>query len=659
MKAVLLFLLLLLPTRAFAQALPDPAPDPHVPLRQVLSGSLLVQAGLHRPGDVLRLVDGWSFFSMDGFHTDPRLVGLDPGAGARWSIWIDGQPAGLDLLGVQDLNLLPLDVLEIDSVEVMRGPFVYRGHFIPDGLLHFHTKRPAAAGTRAAGSLWWGNTAGDPGPFRYMRDGLENVDQLGPDLAAAFGLQRRGAGILAAAAVRSHMPTQAAIRRRIQVFSNRGPVNRIGAGRVQASLDAAGGHRLDGQYTGGSHYFFLAPLGRELPVDVHYGAGSAFGHFPVRRQLTVHYRAGLAMNRLATPASQANRFPLDWRLDRLTGSMTLHRAARHSRGEVGVSVEHAVVTVPGGPALPALTSAALSARWDYVGAGTLHPGFGLHLATGADRPAASATFSVRWLPHVRHHATATMAWMERHPAAVHPLWYWAEKGHPLLDRLQVPYTVEGSLRNSRETLLRLAWQSLLPAGSSLTAQVTYRRLHQLAIEEQRLHYDAVDAAFGGPVRLHSGQSGQVVEAEAGATLAPWPWLRQHVFAGVRSAVAGDAAFTAAWATRPAFEARLVSVVTVAPTFSVGGLLVGRSSTTWAAYQEAPPASQGGYRARVPGFWTVDLTAVKGFWGQRLRGDLTVRNLLNRPYHYHPIGADAGLSLTVRLAVQLGRAPDQG
>ena len=99
---------------------------------------------------------------------------------------------------------------------------------------------------------------------------------------------------------------------------------------------------------------------------------------------------------------------------------------------------------------------------------------------------------------------------------------------------------------------------------------------------------------------------------------------------------------------PAVTARTSWTYAPATSFSLNARLAYRSRTGW----PTAGSGEGDVQPEVKPSWTLDLAARKWLWKQRIRGNIIVRNALNRRYRYHPHGETADLSLILHLSIHL-------
>ena len=107
---------------------------------------------------------------------------------------------------------------------------------------------------------------------------------------------------------------------------------------------------------------------------------------------------------------------------------------------------------------------------------------------------------------------------------------------------------------------------------------------------------------------------------------------------LRGITGGDSVYRNVWATVPHHGAR--GTVEYVPVTGLGLWVAAsyRSASRWPDFAAVGLESDGRYRERVGGAFTLDLAIQKLMWDGRLRAHLGVRNVLGASLRYHPAGA---------------------
>ena len=155
--------------------------------REVLTNGMIENSGLFRIGDILQLSTKIRVSSIDGFSWFSNINGLSSFQRQNWVILLDGQRLGINTFDIVNINMLPINITQIDSVEIFTTPQLYQGIFTDYGLIHIHTKN-ISKGKSLALFQSAGNETGDPGPYRNTTFNSPNVERIGSGSAMILNL---------------------------------------------------------------------------------------------------------------------------------------------------------------------------------------------------------------------------------------------------------------------------------------------------------------------------------------------------------------------------------------------------------------------------------------------------------------------------------------
>ena len=330
--------------------------------RTVLSHDDLLREGIHRPGDVLRLADGWHTASVEGFSRRATAAGLSPLDAPQWRVLLDGAEAPIETPSGPELNLLPFSLAQIDSVVITRAPTLAGGDVATGGVIAFYTRRPPR-GVHAHAEGWAGNETGDPGPFYYVGAQSPNIDRIGPHLAA--GVSAAGRRFSAAASFRSdeHHATDAQQIERVYGLYNDARRPRIllrAPHGVLAYHGGAGRAQLSGGYTSLRNLAYLEPAGRETPTHDRY----AYGNLLVGRRWgprSVEFRTSLSALRLSLRPNRRDVW-MDWREQQARAHLAGAWQTGAARLTADLAVSRRELIHGRGPSSAGLVSARLGAE---------------------------------------------------------------------------------------------------------------------------------------------------------------------------------------------------------------------------------------------------------------------------------------------------------
>lgn len=636
-----------------AQPAPTAEEPPHT---QRVDGATLDRAGTIRLSDVFSLLDDWQTYSTDGYtwHAAPNALG--PMQQAGWLLLVDGLPVDVTALGVQNVNVLPLDAADLDRVDATNAPSLQAGRFATRGTLHLHTERPKdGLQVRAGGAA--GNPTGDPGPFRYTRSATPNVDRTGPHASAsvAYGTGTWYARL--AAKTDEHHATNPQLKRRINEYYRPRPRLHHTSVSLIAGVDGSRGrHTLLAGATRFQDFRFFEPAGLEIPTDQRLYLTGLAGDAAVHGTTRVHYHLGLTVSDLDPRANRRGAY-FDWRQDRATGSLELHLGGAPVSGRVGASAD-LYRSATGYP----LTDAEL-VRARLYGSFVLAPDTRWRQKVTAvlSRVEASTGIAGRSTTHVRphpdHRVTLSLSLDRRPFAATNSPWLWVDRGLGF-DALtfhkveHIPIALPSSFAPSTTATADLTWSTTPIESLTFTLSGAYRRFDETTVPAYRMGYNEQTDGFDAQTIVRTNVYGRVVRGAVTAALQGPVALTQRLHYAYTRTPTRDPAFWAAWQPTPWHRLDYTAVWTPISRFSLFARLRYQSSTQWPAYRSASLATAGRYPTTLSSRWLLDVALQKHLWKEHLQVHLSFRNALNQPVRYHPGGASFPLAVFAQITARL-------
>ncbi len=638
---------LLLGALAAGAAHAQPAEAP--PGTRILTADDIEQAGVARLSDLFRLLDDWYGVSVEGFAWDVSANALAPLQEPSWLLLVDHQPVDLRMLDAQNVNLLPISPAEIAYVEVVNAPTMVSGVFAQAGVLHLHTRTPAA-GAALRGTFSARNEVGDPGPYRYTDFATPNIDRIGPTAqgAASFG----GAGWHARVhgVADEHHATDERIRQRVLTLYRGEKAPRLllaGGGLDLGATGRLGRHRLFAAATRFQDLRFFEPLGLEAPTDhylYHVGLG---GDFWPGQPAGLSYRLSYTVHDLDL---RSNRDGLDfnWRQNAFRSHYEVRAGTDRVRGALGLSYDliEGFTGVELGD--PRLILPRAYGRVAFLADPRWQPELTAYVSRAKGQLGYGALATVRVFPAPAQALTLTGSVARQPYAERNRLWYWVTRGYNFFDVRGLDVALPTGFAASTTYTADLAWRLQPSDGFSLTLSAGYRRFDDLTLAAYAFGFDSLSTALPAATSVQGGVSGQATKAGAEVRFRLLPSLEQRLHYAYVRYPAGDDVFFVAWRNQPWHRFSYTARFTPLDRLSLYARLAYRSETLWPAYETAAAASGGRYQAQLPGYWLLDLSAQKRFWGDRLGLSLSLRNFLNEAYRTHPAGAVTNMVFQVRL-----------
>lgn len=621
----LLLLLLVGPDRpdeAVAQA--------HGSGRQVYDRAELEAAGIQRWSDLLGWLEGWSY-TLDGISGGIDADGL-PGAALApagvpaWLVLVNGQRVPVERLGGQLLEFLPVAIAQVDSVEIEPSPGMAGGRFASRGTIRIHARR-APPGPAIRLGYRNGSETRDPGPYLWTEDASPNVDRTGPD---GWGtVSYRGNGWDGEAAIR-YLRNPSTDERLHDEFRTIwfqpftyvwGPSLRVGVDALGGRHELLAGHvdhdgfayaPLSGQFENSQAALTHAGITGDLRFTGELRGRYRLTHSrlgwekrtdlypprPIERRRTSH--ASLEVTRETGPLRLTGGIGVDVRSVEWQGAK---EGERRPEGTAFVEARHR----------PIRTLA-------YSGA--------LALTRVGGRTAPRGTLGFTWNPAANAELSASVAASRVLPG----------EGSGWIDALTVSPKEPRGVPERVLLWSGLTWRRRVGSAVSVAVGGIYGFLDQRAPERRPPRPGTADGASGG----RFGGSA-AVEWKPGSRVR----ARLH-YASIAPLGASEE-LSSALETLPGHLLRGTATYRPFRDVRLHALFHRRSATEWNG-SGAPGAG------RVPPFVRIDLGAEKWFWDERIRAQLTIRNVLDEPERYHPSGAALALRYFVGASVMLPGAP---
>ena len=234
------------------------------------------------------------------------------------------------------------------------------------------------------------------------------------------------------------------------------------------------------------------------------------------------------------------------------------------------------------------------------------------------------------------------------------LWYWSQRGYDLLEENDLNYTIIGDIDKSEQFTIDLIWEYNLNSQLSLETGGSYRFFDGIYLERQDFDFRPEDCSFSSPTRIYADQSGGNLGGHLALAYRPVHQLDHRFFYSYRATIAGDDVFKEVWQSIPTHRASYRLTYTPVQNFLIWGMLSYLSESHWVDYENVDGEfCEFGrvhvrYSATVKGAAVFDLQFKKWFWGRRLQASLLFRNIWDKDFRYHPVGASFDRSFYVQL-----------
>lgn len=608
--------------------------------------------GVLRLPEILRALPSFEVTSIDHRAFSVAPAGHPAQLSGAPAVLIDGIPTPVAVFGSAALDRLPLDLEDVAVVEATSVPGLLAGAFRQWGALDLRTRAPDDDALEVHGSVLAENPTGDPGPLAYADSSAANVDKLGTGYAVGAGWRLGGLSGSAGYRYASDLVTDARLNgRTLSLRDPRDgyPVIRTRAAWAALRLDAPGGGRHDLRVGGSdrSDYLFVAPLGSEVIVRSELRHGGAAGSLPLPASLRWSYTLHAARNRLEGVTDEPRLDP-----DLTITSFGAWTALSLERGPGAVALG---AGLDGESAESRLLAEAVETRIvrsqlaGEIALGRARVGMEVELRRARARTESSLGLHAG-LPLGDRTVARASGWHVRDPAR--PLsdpWTLHGHGYAFLGGAGVEVELAGPETPSRETgaLLEVETSGLGRGSLDLSAGVRASRHQGMVLAEASFELDGHIPRPAGPVSLFRDARAAVVVGSLAATLRPGRGLSASLRYRWSAVTGADVHARAAWMTVPRHRVRQDVIWSPRADLRIGATADVSSATEWPGYEALG-------RAAIPAAVTLGASLDKSLWEERVRLQVSLRNLLGHHTPLHPLGAAPGLSLAIGASARLGR-----
>lgn len=244
--------------------------------KAIITNSELKESGIINISDVFTQLNNWNISTINGYSYNvlPNNLSLNQ----NLIVSIDGQQINLGENEFINLNLIPLTIDQIDTVEVISFPQIFNGQYSQGGMINFKTKKPTEGlSFNVFNSV--GNEVGDPGPYVFTQESTPNVDKLGYLLS--FNLNTRGENWYLRTFIKKeeNYLTDLAIKDRISNVSSETKSSILSASSILNFNAFNGNHNFLFGYTENFDLIFFKNFGYEIPINnnlKHFGLNGSF-----------------------------------------------------------------------------------------------------------------------------------------------------------------------------------------------------------------------------------------------------------------------------------------------------------------------------------------------------------------------------------------------
>ncbi len=618
-----------------------------------ISNHQLINSGIKRLDGIYTLMSDWDAFTLDGYRWYAAANGLSTFQHQGWMLMLDGQRMDINNFNLKNINILPITVNHIDSVETVNHPKIISGEFTASGLISLKTLKPKR-GVSVTGRYSSGNETGDPGPYFYTEHRSSNVEEDGPNLSASieYGSEDIWGRLLFY--TEAYSATDTAMRKRNPQLGWQDFKGRRFSPSLQIGFNAFNGtHNLFFGYSTteiqpfhprtytSNDLIFINPALGDYPAQMVFKHSGLNGNFNLTPASQINYSIKISSNKLYSAKTELNNFI---HLQTNYYSNLQYYSSGIINYFVGVGFDHTEL------------STSYSSEKRGIGLFKTYGGIKFNLFENLISHVGSEVIFTQNKTAIRGYLNnrwqrIKKLWFDLNLSAVYSLpeekndlWYFAENGYDVLDRLNVNYSFKGEREKEFKYTAELDIHYNHSPSLNFQTGLIYRNFNNYFIEEVTGIYNPDSSSFNSFVIANTNSSGSVAGFSIGIKNKIFSSLVHTLDYRFLTSTGGDSSFKNEWKTIPAHKLSYVVIFNPFNSFSLLANLTFLSPVSWSYFPNLEELSRGFYKSNLDERFILDLSVRKWFWNNRLRFNLLFKNILNNELQFHPLGAKFNLSV---------------
>jgi hypothetical protein len=615
------------------------------PTRQIITEQMIKSAGIVSMADIVTLANNWNIYSIDGtsgFYSANSLSSYD-----RQGVitFIDGLRTDVEIFDVQNLNLLPVSVDQVDFVEFVSIPCIYLGNFATSGVIHIHTKNPAP-GLSIQGIHTIGDETGDPGPLVFTEFSSPNVDKLAQ--LFSVGVSSAGDSWFMTAHLKHEetFETDPAVNQRLSYLNNDDNKSKLISYWFKSGANILNGiQQFSIAVTTNNDFFFFKPYGNEIPVKQTFRQFGFNGYSRIA-EFGFNYSAKLSLNE---PGYLTNNKQIyfDFAMNNYSFNLEAYYQAPFFRLTLGAGNDKyssATTSV--------LTDRNNSLRSLYIQAdvnttNNLTQSFGIFATRNYKDYSLKSFLNSLWKVNANHSLFAGFSYMEVLFAEDNNYWVWREKGYKF-NYSGDDYITPADFNTKRIFTSDLGYFLKIDSALFFKAGVNLRRFSDYYIEKQLFQFDSETNTFNSLIEVKPEEYLESEGAYAGINYKIAEDLGTSLFYGFTSYINGSELFKEVWNNLPKHNVTLSINYQPYTNFGFYARLKYYSPTKWQEYKYVSYQSDEEYVMDVKSGILVDISTDLWLWNRKIWINAIAKNIFNEPEKYYTAGADLDLRVYIQL-----------
>ncbi len=619
---------------------------------QVISGEDLKNFGITRLTDIFFVTPQLSATSLDGCKWKFSFNDLNIFDDQNWEVFLDGANFKLQGIEYNDLNMLPVNINEIDTVKIVSFPVIRNGEFITSGAIEIKTKQ-IEDGLFTSAGFTAGNETGDPGPLRFSGYESANVDQIGPDYYLMIKYRKKGISGGISMNEHIHPSTDPYILDRHEKMPWEFVHKRMTSGRIFFNIkNGSGYHNLTAgmSITGfapisnlnASDLIFISPAGFEAPLHKHFYYASLIGKFNLGENNSLRY--SVEFNDLNIREHEKYETELnDWK-NRILNIFTEYGNENLKAG-IKYKLDQFLPQLPGNDIIFNKWIIFAELNRDIY---TVPARLGISSSWLNQKPLFDFSINLGLFNEPGQSLIFSFAHTENYFSEIRPFWFRTLEGYDLLETFNVPFLGSIPELKERKISASLLWNKKLDEYHRMNFEIHYHSFIDVPLNKTDYIISETAPWFLANNFISSNHSGQVLGGIITWEHTPRDNFNQIISLKISEDIAGDSLFSAQCSRMPSMRLMSRTLITPFQNFNISMTYNYMTSARWHEFDDIYLDTGRTYNSQTGPTSLLDIAINKWFWKKQIRLNFTFRNVFDQKLFYHPLGGPINMSFYLHL-----------
>tara|TARA_Y100001970_G_C14223331_1_gene854003 strand:+ start:768 stop:2750 length:1983 start_codon:yes stop_codon:yes gene_type:complete len=629
----------------------------HLNNREVIKNSTISQSGLILLSDILLLSNQIRVNTVDGFSWFATINALDTFDNQDWVIMVDNHKIDIETFDLININFLPININEIDSIEVIASPHLYGDFFSETGLIHIHTFSNNKHITAAASA---GNESGDPGPYRYV----EGNNSPNVEYAQSLGMfnfkYKNNKNFYKFGFHYGTYPfTDLPFKQRIRniLFENGRVIGKYHSNRysiftsINRKIKNSELNFLASYIYSDKHFIFLKTIGMELPSQYNNAYVGLNYNIQLSDKSYLAYKINYTFNHLDKYPNTLN-FNFDYNLENFHTSIEHHTININSRLITGLAFDRFKLNTD------YVLRKSYYNIYKFYGSlyYKLNPYFDNKFDAMAilsdDKFAIKSSYSAEFKINYKNKVNLTASYLEKLLNQNSNLWYWQNLGYDLIN---TNYLNDINFKKNKIFTIDLIFENNSLNQIDIIFKNYFRSFQDIDFEDYSYSFNS-DNGFIilDSLSIFSNQALKTVGLNISLKNKMNDKIKHFLSYDIQLGLSKDYLLDS-FKKIPSKSLKYHLIYSVIENFSIWLRFNYLSSSVWEDYEMVDNAIYNtilgedlSYSNKIKSFHLLDVGLQKWFFNEKIKTNIFLRNILNQNYQYHPIGMTFDLSLYFEL-----------